>query len=131
MSKVEHTAGPWKCEAVGYPAGKDISFEVLDTKRQVVAQTLMREIGEGWRNDIIAADEANAKLIAAAPTMADAIKGLIGLCQLLRNRDDIPSEVRQALTHNHRIIAGYEALTAAGIEGFQPTDFDLHKSGAA
>ncbi|MRX31874.1 hypothetical protein [Aminobacter sp. MDW-2] len=67
-------------------------------------------------------------LITAAPSMADAIKGLIGLCQLLRNRDDCPSEIRQALTYNHRIVAGYEALSAAGIDGFQPSDFDRSKA---
>ncbi len=61
--------------------------------------------------------------------MGDAINGLIGLCQMIRNRDDCPSEIRQALTHNHRIIAGYEALSAAGIDGFQPSDFDAHKPG--
>lgn len=51
--------------------------------------------------------------------LADATKGMIGLCQLVRNRDDISSEARQALTHNHRIVDAYEALSAAGIEDFQ------------
>lgn len=63
-------------------------------------------------------------------SLIDALQGMIGLCQFVRNRDDLPTEARQALTHNHRLIAAYEALSAAGVEGFQPSDFDLHKRGA-
>jgi len=69
----EHTPGPWKSEPVAYPAGKDISFEILDANRRVVAQTIMREIGKGWRNEIIATDEANARLMAAAPELLEAL----------------------------------------------------------
>lgn len=70
------------------------------------------------------AEEVGIKLV-------EALKGMIGLCQLVRNRGDIPPAVVTVLTHNHRLIAAYEALTAAGVDGFQPSDFDAHKAGEA
>jgi hypothetical protein len=113
--KPAHTPGPW-----GYEPTSGAIYYADGDVEPVIA---------GINQDGTSEEQADAdgRLIAASPTMADAIKGLIGLCQLLRNRDDCPSEIRQALTHNHRLIAGYQALDAAGIAGFQPTDFDLAK----
>lgn len=112
------TPGPWVSKTD--PRTGDNGIKADGTGVFAEAFSDIRFGGENARAEAL----ANARLIAAAPTMADAIKGLIGLCQLLRNRDDCPTEIRQALTHNHRLIAAYEALSAAGIDGFQPSDFD-------
>lgn len=69
MSEVKHTPGPWQMKRINYPRGRDVSFEVLAGKNELVAQTIMREVGEGWRDDIIANDAANVHLIAAAPDL--------------------------------------------------------------
>ncbi len=116
------------CIVCGLP--KFIDREWL--KRKIEEDGDEGEIGAGFELFPLPApmspDAVNARLRAAAPKLVDALKGLIGLCQLVRNRGDLPTDARQALTHNHRIIAAYEALSAAGIEGFQPSDFDAAKA---
>ncbi len=113
MTAAQHTPGPWR-------VGDREPYVEVWGPRGMHGSPIIASMENEPRDE-------NARLIAASPDMADAIKGLIGLCQMIRNRDDCPAEIRQALTHNHRIIAGYEAISKAGIEGFQPSDFDAHK----
>jgi hypothetical protein len=54
---------------------------------------------------------ANARLIAAAPELYDGCNAMLGLVQLILGRDDLSSELREVLTTNHR-IAEAEAATA-------------------
>ena len=79
--EAKHTPGPWRVKRIDYPRGMDVSFEVLAGREELVVQTIMREVGKGWRDDIIATDAANSKLIAAAPDMFAAL-------QLIRSRLD-------------------------------------------
>ena len=69
------TPGPWSVERIDYDLhGLDVSFEVSAGMRTVV-QTHMREIkSEGeW----IEQDEANCRLIAAAPELYAAVEALM------------------------------------------------------
>lgn len=61
-----HTPGPWTVSRLEYPKGRDVSFEVTG-RTSFVCQTIMREIG--CDDGAIRADEANLRLIAAAPMM--------------------------------------------------------------
>lgn len=52
---------------------------------------------------------ANARLIAAAPELLDALNGLYGLLQLFAARSDVPSEVKN-FTTNHRAVDALAVL---------------------
>ena len=54
-----------------------------------------------------------ADIVVAAPGLLGALRDLIGLIQLVRNRDDLTTEVREALTYGHRIDAAYAAIAKA------------------
>lgn len=42
--------------------------------------------------------------------LQNALKGLLGLCQLVAGRDDVLPGVREALTTSHRIVDAEELL---------------------
>lgn len=42
--------------------------------------------------------------------LEDAVRGLIGLTQLIANRPDITPDMREALTMSHRILDAIEVL---------------------
>jgi hypothetical protein len=77
--KVTHTPIPWTVERIDYEPchpdekARDVSFEVKGPSGLVV-QTIMREIGR--EDQRIATDEANVRLIAAAPEMLAVLRGL-------------------------------------------------------
>lgn len=68
---VTHTPGPWLAQRIDYSRGLDVSFEVRhywspdQPQHKVVAATHMEEL----RRDFWKVDEANARLIAAAPEL--------------------------------------------------------------
>lgn len=67
----EFTPGPWRVERIDYDRyGLDASFEVMGGG-EIVAQTIMREIKT--ESERLAVDEANCRLIAAAPEMFEAL----------------------------------------------------------
>lgn len=68
----EFAPAPWRVVREDYPAGQDVSFEVLAANGRLVAQTVMREIGKEDR--WIAEDEALCGLIVAAPDLYAAAK---------------------------------------------------------
>lgn len=45
----------------------------------------------------------------------DALAGLYGLFVLIRNRDDIGDEMRDALDANHRMVKARDVLKASGM----------------
>lgn len=58
--------------------------------------------------------EANARLIAAAPALYSGCSALLGLIQLVLNRNDLSAELRAALQpDNHRIAEAEAALALA------------------
>jgi hypothetical protein len=78
-----HTAGPWKVERIEYSKGLDTSFEIRAGSK-LIAQTIMAEKGEGWRNEIIATDEANVHLMAASPDMLAELRKQVDWLQHIR-----------------------------------------------
>jgi len=44
----------------------------------------------------------------------DHLRAMVGLVDLLLNRDDLPVDVRNVLRSNHRIVAARAALNPAG-----------------
>ena len=54
---------------------------------------------------------------AAAPALLEALKGLLGLIQLIENRDDLPADLRLALLGNHRVVAARAAIASSAGKG--------------
>ena len=102
-----HTPGPWRVKRIDYPRGMDVSFEVLAGREELVAQTIMREVGKGWRDDIIATDAANSKLISAAPDLLDALRE----CQAALAMMVSPNSIEQTTVAN-----AFAAATAADVK---------------
>ncbi|TGR83557.1 hypothetical protein EN866_34160 [Mesorhizobium sp. M2D.F.Ca.ET.223.01.1.1] len=101
-----HTKGPWRVSRVDYPKGLDVSFEILSGK-DLVAQTIMRERGTGWRDGIIAVDEANCQLMAAAPELLDALRE----CQAALAMMVAPNSIEQTT-----VVNAFAAATAADVK---------------
>lgn len=76
----EFTKGPWDVEMIGYSRGEDASIEIWGTdgnRRFLVCQTIMREIET--ERDLLDKDEANARLIAAAPELLETLEKILTL----------------------------------------------------
>jgi len=96
-TKAKHTPGPWEVDYSG-PA----RLGIVDRDDRLLALcNLEHEDGDE--------DEANARLIAAAPAMLGALRGLLDCCEL--NMDDMEPETVGA------IDAARAALSAATGEG--------------
>jgi hypothetical protein len=136
MSESKHTPGPWvldwdmkwpfklRIKSPNWREGEDLfSFDrYCWSSRQRSLADLLDAVGfdEDERPEIrrvLAEQEANARLIAAAPAMHNALTGMIGLTQLLLARDDLPPQVRAALGEipgeSHRVEAARAALSLA------------------
>ena len=97
------TPGPWT-----YRRQSSGDFWVMavanPNRRVMVAETL---------------DEDDARLIAAAPELMAALNGVLGFCQLIASRNDIPAAVaaqinpREGRYLNPRIVAAREAIATA------------------
>lgn len=99
----QHTPGPWKpMEFPGPNFTRELCVvrDVPDHEITTIASVYEDEAG-----DVVA---ANARLLAAAPRMFDALRGMVGLIQLLPDE-----EQRRILQRNHRYIEANEALAAA------------------
>ena len=122
VGRITFTPGPWRVHRLNYPAGEDVSFEVLAERpakghQYFIAQTIMREVAkEGER---IAIDEANARLIAAAPEMLDALKRWVAaeavVCDLSRRTSEqtgsvTADDMSRAITET--VLAEEQAVAA-------------------
>jgi len=47
-----------------------------------------------------------------ARQLRDALAGMVGLIQLVRDRDDVGRELRDAITGNHRYVTAVDTLEA-------------------
>jgi hypothetical protein len=78
-----HAPGPWAVQRIDYLRGLDVSFEVRhywspdQPQHKVVAATHMEEL----RRDFWKVDEANVRLIAAAPCLLEALIGMLAYAE--------------------------------------------------
>jgi hypothetical protein len=91
----EHTPGPW--EIIQLPSGE----YRIDAKRGPLR--VCPAIAHGL---------ADANLIAAAPEITDALRGLIGLVELII--PTLEGSQRIGVETNHRLVAARAALGKAG-----------------
>lgn len=61
------------------------------------------------------ANEADARLIAAAPQLVDGINALLGLLQLLEHNPLTHPEIVQAMRNSHRVQEAKDAIATAGV----------------
>jgi hypothetical protein len=74
----------------------------------VTAETGHREVAVLYCDVARAQHLANAHLVAAAPELLDALNGMVGLIQLLPDRDQ-----RESLQRNHRYVEACAVLAQA------------------
>lgn len=115
----EHTPGPWCVED---PMGADVGLWIVQSGLEpyqwsCIAMVCDDEDGtardEGGRFIGRTEQEANAHLIAAAPELLDGCNALLGLIQLVCDRDDMPAAIREALTTSHRVEEANGAIAKA------------------
>ena len=102
----KHTSGPWIVVLSGNGC-----LDIITKRgpRIYIAQTY----GE------IAANEANARLLAAAPDLLNGCNALLDLLQIIAGRDDVPSDLaaminpREGASINHRILEARDAIAKA------------------
>lgn len=106
------TPGPWsyspcKVHTRGWD-GFQICFTDEDGDELIVAEFEATHSGV----------EADARLMAAAPDLYEALRRMVGLIQLIRGRADLPRELRPILdelhpARSHRITDALAALSKA------------------
>jgi hypothetical protein len=117
MSAPQFTPGPWQSKhdytvegattIIANVDGESFSDGTTTHTYDFIA-TCEDEYGERLPNA-----QANARLICAAPDLFDGCNAMLGLAQLLLGRDDLPAEVREALTTSHRIRDAEAAVAKA------------------
>jgi hypothetical protein len=98
----KHTPAPWSIEGFDHVFAGERNYDlmVLGADREtIVAQCVA---------------DHNADIIRAAPELLDGCNAMLGLVQLLLDRDDLSPELRRVLTTNHRIDEAKAAVTKAG-----------------
>lgn len=110
-----HTKGPWAINRAKQPdnvGGTDYAIVVvIDGRPRVLAEAFQRVGEKAGGGYIDAPAEANARLIAAAPTLVAALEGLMEAVPTQTNdRDWWPDELTRAMA------AARKALDEAGIE---------------
>lgn len=76
---------------------------------------LGREIIDELIVELLVADKEVARLRASHDRLHDALGGLIGLLQLLENRDDVSPMLRETVRNSHRTAEALAAFAEADI----------------
>lgn len=87
MSKHKHTPGPWDYWS-GYNTVDELEAQITTEDGDIVIASYNRQIPEG---------EANAKLLAAAPELLEALQSCIQQITALCSADDVPDQARAAI----------------------------------
>lgn len=87
MSKQSYTPGPWDYWS-GYNPVDELEAQITTEDGDIVIASYNRQIPEG---------EANAKLLAAAPDLLEALQVCIQQITALCSADDVPDQARAAI----------------------------------
>ncbi|MGU2551236.1 hypothetical protein ACTVY5_06780 [Pseudomonas aeruginosa] len=87
MSKQSYTPGPWDYWS-GYNPVDELEAQITSEDGDIVIASYNRQIPEG---------EANAKLLAAAPELLEALQVCIQQITALCSADDVPDQARAAI----------------------------------
>ncbi len=87
MSKHSYTPGPWDYWS-GYNPVDELEAQITTEDGDIVIASYNRQIPEG---------EANAKLLAAAPELLEALQACIQQITALCSADDVPDQARAAI----------------------------------
>lgn len=98
-----------------FPSESAIAREVYalaeDTSQRFGDLALEKNTPEGnYARGAIGQAERTAKDISALCDAADLLHGMVGLIDLLLNRDDLTDELRGVLLNNHRVVDARAAL---------------------
>ena len=74
----QHTEGPWNVSGLLNEPGRDYRHEMVNADGPTVIASIFVPASHPNRPDSEATCAANARLIAAAPELLEALKGLIG-----------------------------------------------------
>lgn len=103
----KHTRAPWRSQG-WVPTWAYIPIH--DASHNLIA-SMYPDSGHRYTREEV---EANARLVAAAPDLLDGCNALLGLIQLVCDRDDMPAAIREALTTSHRVDEARAALAKTG-----------------
>lgn len=81
MSAAKHTPGPWKLEIIHLSTGRN---------RHVRASSPSRGVAEVWGPDEDKESDANARLIAAAPELLEALRDIRANCSCCETQPNEP-----------------------------------------
>jgi len=116
MSEPAFTPGPWR-ETPETRAVEICTVHCITPRSvpyAIEGQRWIYIIAEGSTHRDEREQDANAYLIAAAPDLYIGCSAMLGLVQLILNRDDLSPELRAVLqADNHRIAEAEAALAKA------------------
>lgn len=96
--KAQHTPGPWNCHQPGFKG--IVSGVVRDKQNRFVATTASPNTGEYNRDETEV--DANARLIAAAPELLEALKAIVELNifnDSIKGFDKAQRAIKKATSH--------------------------------
>lgn len=93
--KIAHTPAPWRAEVASD------GYDILSSSPEMSATVAITAARPHSLTG-----QADARLIAAAPELLDALKGMVGLVQLIQARE-------LDLQENHRFVTALEVITKA------------------
>lgn len=114
MSEVKHTPGPWHADlSENYTLGGDtVEITLHDEEGMVIDQIacVCLETGEDSPEDqkIYREQEANARLIAAAPELLASLKQILEILDSCLDIRDLPLSCRDAASEAEAVIAKAE-----------------------
>lgn len=114
-----HTSGPWQCYA-DLPSTEPNWHIVTNASRMRVIANVHIEPGN-------TVDEANARLITAAPELLKSLKGLLSICQAVRYTSGLQGNQLERMERAAAIISQVGGRTGAAGLGSRCTDAPLSR----
>jgi len=79
---------------------------------RVMMESAAQAIRDAWAQAIKDAENAQrAEYVQETAQLRDALAGMTGLVQLITARDDLPTEIKEAMLQNHRFQTATQLLS--------------------